>query len=841
VETTGLEDKIKYFYEYLSQEPTPEIGASNKALKNVFACHMYNELTDSETPEIVSALNAELQLLTNSEPDSVLNLLKTLGIERSSGEKFLPDWWPYIITYRLTTDPTFANVFIEAITTYLDENDDIKLGTLIMDVLHAYGDAIPDEISASSDLGKTINCFTADTGGILASFVSKIEGFDELHKLISAIEEDSLLKNVTENALGKGINTLLLRWRSNDSVRDLIDYYRTNIAFEALRDAFFETNYAETIENCVKTGPYADVLVKKWVNAIRFEMIKDFLRIDNGCNTDTADIVLELIQTLRTNNQIKREVEIMVMNFIHDFLYIENTLSSASGSAETPFNDYYAAQLGATLVETGDLIVEIYRDSEYLTTMENPTVTNYTDENVPVNTTDKTEYHEYFIKAKTTIEECNQVQSNTGKAQVDPQLKEGTDINVTADISLKIKEGFSELFMEKLRDLLATFNDEETHEVTPTVTEIIYEDQFVTFDDWEMHEAAPTVTEIMHEEQCGNAKFHLEYQILSGKSIDADLVFNYILFCYGEPYIDHKIIEKRTKIVPPVLMKLKFAQYNLDDLRDIDVDFMVGDLIYTFIDEIYEQLQTEANIETRISGLSDIKTTLLAKMNINDLTDEEKQLIKCGGALTCSQDTENKIRDYFAGSSHTSKILVEVYDDPNGEPILRMPAQTDIFGEIDDLSLGVLEAWNDYTIKVRLPNQKFVLPKISTITLTSGTPAGTAFKATIDLVYTQHFRYGDFNENDQIDIDDIRAWGEILTLQPELWADTNLDGLRGIDLFDALALQQNWGVEMEAAIEEEKISLFDLVSLFGISLHGIGEGIVDRPSWLHFVEGICTE
>jgi hypothetical protein len=223
-----------------------------------------------------------------------------------------------------------------------------------------------------------------------------------------------------------------------------------------------------------------------------------------------------------------------------------------------------------------------------------------------------------------------------------------------------------------------------------------------------------------------------------------------------------------------------------------------------------------------------------------DFTDEEKEIIQCGGIPNCSQEIKDTIESYFKGSSHSTKLIIEVYDE-GGTLIFQKDKETttNIFGELKDVSLGELLSDEKYTIKIRLKDQRFVLPKVSTVTLNTAEPkAGGGFAAHLKLFYNRQFRYGNFDEsNDIIDLNDIQEWSNIISQQPELWDDSNLDGLYGVDLLDVLTLQENWGEIQETQVEKEQITLMELAEVFGLLTSF--ETKVQVPDWLDFLKLSC--
>ncbi len=112
------------------------------------------------------------------------------------------------------------------------------------------------------------------------------------------------------------------------------------------------------------------------------------------------------------------------------------------------------------------------------------------------------------------------------------------------------------------------------------------------------------------------------------------------------------------------------------------------------------------------------------------------------------------------------------------------------------------------------------------------------FSATIALVFNRHFKYGNFdNSDDEINANDLVAWTELLRKNPESWEDANIDGFTGIDLMDVLTMQENWGSQKSSHIEDNKMTIRQLLELFGFTL--TNEEVVRVPDWIDWAEGVC--
>ena len=254
---------------------------------------------------------------------------------------------------------------------------------------------------------------------------------------------------------------------------------------------------------------------------------------------------------------------------------------------------------------------------------------------------------------------------------------------------------------------------------------------------------------------------------LAGPQITGDAVMKYIQSCLGNPSINDELKKQRLKIVPPILLSLRM---NTDpDLMQV-IDEFAGPIVRKLIEE-----KTHAEEVFALVGGSLARLDI--SQGISGFDENEKALIKCGGIEDCGQDVQEKIRTYFKGNSHAETLSVEVYD-TNDTEIYTVDVESDIFGEVKNVTLGNLVGAEEYTIKIRPKNQLFVLPKLTKFILSTAQPkTGGGFQAHLDLMYNRQFRYGNFdNSNDTIDKNDILAWAKLISENPELWNDSNLDG-----------------------------------------------------------------
>ena len=243
-----------------------------------------------------------------------------------------------------------------------------------------------------------------------------------------------------------------------------------------------------------------------------------------------------------------------------------------------------------------------------------------------------------------------------------------------------------------------------------------------------------------------------------------------------------------------------------------------------------EDTNLETSAKAEISALNLNAPAIINKENISDLSAAEMDEIR-------------KIDEkYFEGASHSADLIIEKYDSAK-MLVGTYSAHTDVFGTVKGVSVGDMIAGKDYTLKIRLKDAKYTLPKIVQINVGSAIKSGSTYSTVISLNFTKHFRYGDFNEDDKIDIQDIIGWGGLIGQHPDMWEQANIDGLYGIDLQDVVTLQGNWGGLGDAMKEGGTMNISDLLSLFGLtfnsSLPGGGQVNVVIPNWVNILTESC--
>ncbi len=533
---------------------------------------------------------------------------------------------------------------------------------------------------------------------------------------------------------------------------------------------------------------------------LTFQQVQEAVVNDDVCNEDVSSVMIDAIKKLAVNSNTKDATEVIILNFIKELLSVEGHLSDATFYKDS-FTDYFNTHYSPVSSNTyNDLTLKIFRDGKQIYTVENPAFTSYIDEAVPVNTTKRAKTHNYYLVTETV---CAQKIGSAGKAQISPQLTPGTDIDVDADIKVKIKSGYDILFMEKLQALVEAAKIKNRKSIGLGQDPVSGTNNTLS-----CLEAASNLTEA---------------------NLNSNNIMNYILACHGSAELSSKLQAKKLKIIPPLLMTLR-RSHTENAISVID----------KYIEPVIVELIEEVGSDEEVFGLVDGSLARLdLSLGIPGFDEEDKERIACAGILGCSEERKNIVTTYFRGGSHSADLSVEVYDE-SGELKYETTAKTNIFGEVENLGLGQFLSGAPYSIKVRLIGQNFVLPKVSLVTLDSAEPkSGGGFKAHLDLAYSHQFRYGNFDEsNDNIDTNDILAWAKLIIEQPELWNDSNLDGLYGVDLLDVLTFQQNWGKIQESRLEESQISIMELASIFGL-VTGL-ETKIQVPTWLNLLELSCS-
>lgn len=806
-------EKIDVLFDYLEQEPTPELDGSQKPLEGVFTRHIYDQIYASGNEALIAAFEDELQKVTKDETEATLNLLSELGINYNND--FFSDWWIYLLLDKIKSDEPIATTFVsgleepfqanelsyrDVITSLLEDFVKIERSPAELEVAQCIDDAVAGMELDDFIPGQGTNIYE-EFDSQLKELLDQIKTEGTVGSAFNSLKQNEQFLESTRTSLDLGVNALLFGWANNTKVQELIDYYQKNETIEEFRSILFQTDIVQEMEGCLKDVYKRDLI--GYVNDIRTNLVQSSIEQNQVCDENTSTVMLDVLKEMLERPEIQADTEDMVLEFINELLSLEQHLSGSTAYIDT-FSDYYNSNYEPPSDDTyDDLTLEIFRDGRLIYSVENPTFSSYIDENVPSNNTGRAKSHKYFIRTSTV---CDSKQGSEGEAQIDPILPPSTSVDVDADIKVNLKNGYNILFIEKLEALIQAAKKNNQRRLSAAIS----------------GGTSPNGQD--QQLMCEQA----EQALTSTAQPTGDNVMEYILNCHGRPTINDELEDRRLKIVPPILLALK-----------LDAGSEPTQVIDGFVQPIIDELNKEISQAEEVFALVQGE---LARLDISEgmagFNESEKQLIKCGGIQDCGQDVQEKIRTYFTGSSHAATLSVEIYDASDNQ-IYQIDVDSDIFGEVNDVSLGTLVSATDYTIKIRPKDQRFVLPKLTNLAINTAEPkAGGGFKAYLDLVYGRQFRYGNFDDsNDIIDRQDILMWGQLITDNPELWDESNLDGLYGVDLLDVIAFQQNWGVIMESRLEESQITLMELAELFGLTTST--ETRVQVPAWLNFLEQTC--
>ncbi|MDH5596665.1 MAG: hypothetical protein OEY44_01060, partial [Candidatus Peregrinibacteria bacterium] len=796
--------KVAALLSYL--ETDPEVGDSGIGMANLFAGAIYDELSEGS-----DALNKAMNTAIGRTIQSNTGVLDGRGIST-----LFDDYWPYMFTQELRNDPALAEVFMSGVEAGLKNPLDIS------DLLSSVANSLRD-IEGTSHAADTHACMIGALSGVsltdfvpnqgdslygsyegpMATLIEDIKAEGKVKALLTAIRNDAALISATESALDSGINSLLLTWKSNSNVRELINLFETD---EKIRDLWFffsKTPIAQDMADCVKTEYKTDLLAL--AKEVYVSMVKPILDEGPVCSDGGSAVMQEVVAELMNQASAADETGEIILNFINDYLATESTVDNAMGSG-TPFADYYNDQLDLIPFEFVDgMSIEIYRNDQLLHTVTDPDVTEYVDSKLPANDTSRIKYYEYQMVTKTA---CATAEGSIGKAQIDPVLTPGTPVDVFANLKVRMRSSYNEAFMDRLHVLLESLLAGDTQlggdgdgDSTSDNTEATSNETVACL------RAAETLRQTRN----------------------SDNALSYVLACFGDEALNDKIREHQSEIVTPLLRLIMLG--GTENLTIIAQEFMSP-----IIAELREELENENVILPYTRGLLPVANELLEVENLEDLTNEQMQWIICGSTNSCDSDAKSAVARYFAGASHQTDIIIEIYDE-SGALVRARRTQTNLFGEAGGVSLGLLDSGKNHTIKVKPGERPYTLPKIFHVLINNAQPDGQGgFFTTIDLVSQLPFRFGNFdNSDDVIDLNDVVAWNELVKTDPAQWSNINVDGFAGLDLFDAVTIQSNWGAKTDAQDEgSEIVSLSDLLKLFGYS--GGNASRVSDPGWLNVLE-----
>ena len=725
--------KVQVLFDYLENTPAPELGNTGKSLLGIFSKYMVEAIQNAEDDALIQVFERELQTVADQEEENTTKILQSLGIRQRND--YFSEWWAYLLLDRLKENQVVADHFSRALSSQL-QNETLTYETMIRGVLKEFQSIkkSPQEQQASQCIQKVVAGYrlTDFVPGKGQNVYGKYD--DQLAALLTEMRKEghigAFLKALGENhdftqdsldSLQVSLSALLLHWERDPQVARVIDFYQTDESVDQFRNLLFQTEMVQDIESCLKTA-YGQTLSES-VSRARAAILQKNIEGHDLCNENTARVMMQVLQNLIENLKAQEILESVILDFIHEVQGLEKELSATTGYQDH-FSDYFNSHYRLPAGNThDDVILEIYRDGKLIHRVENPTFNRYQDDTLPVNDSGRVEQHRYHLVTRTA---CDSEKGVGGVASINPQLEPGTAIDVEADIKVRVKEGYDVLLAEKLEALVqAAIQNNKNNGGS----------------------ADSAIVSTLTQSVCSDAVENLHTADLNSQN-----VLNYILTCHGSPELNPLLKEKRLKILPPLMLLLKL---NPDEMPALVIDQYMGPVLT----ELSTQLsQAEAVFTLAGGALAKIDATKA----ISEFTAAEKQIILCAGLSNCSEDTQDQVERYFEGNAHAADLTVDVYDEA-GQKVHQAVGRSNIFGEIESLSLGQFISGKEYTIKIRLSGQRYVLPKQSLVTLNTAEPKlGGGFQAHLDLRYDRQFRYGNFDEsNDVIDLNDILEWGQI--------------------------------------------------------------------------------
>jgi hypothetical protein len=782
--------KADIFLEYLETDPV--IESTGARLKDVYSRYIFHELEENE-----AFTQAILQQAVVGQK-AADQFLEPRGMQQ-----LFSDYWPYIGVHLLKKNQEFGEVFLRGLL------DQTEAGTPFYSALPEIAAHIKDNVQ-DRRIRESARCIDELlTGVTLADFIpgqgesvygsreaamqSRYQDIKEQGKLIpilEAIKNSETLNSGTKTGARTGIHTLLLTWSLDPSIRQLINYYETDEEFRHLKETFYETELAQAMEACVKSAFKRDLLTM--VNEIRGERVINQVAEASVCHNPSGELLFQAVKESFDDSELKETIQSLTLNFLNDMLFIESSLS-ADPSFSAALTDYYNSRLEQFPHEIIEgMQVELYREGSRIYQQSSPGITRYRDESIPPNETGRVQYFDYQVVTRT---ECASQRGATGTAKIDPVLEEGTPINTDVNLRLKVKDGYDVAFMRRLENLLSEA------------------DEFVTYSSQDCDEARKTLID----------------KPTSPHALD------YILACHSSPESHKSLTINEAEVVPPVL---SFAG------NPATLNQKTEDYLRPLIESYEEQYRAKSQLRGDLGRLPDMAETLLNKSSIASFTEDEIDLIICGGLTSCSSERKSLVERYFDGVSHVASVSLRLVD-REGAPVIRIPVKTDLFGRARGIDLGQINAGQHYQVIVSLNDSPYTLDKIFTLIVNNAQPRSDGtYTVTIDIEFKRGFRYGNFDNSDEvINGSDITAWFRLLKENPELWKRGNLDGRSGIDLLDVVKFQESWGSENEE--EDSAFTLGDLFRLFGLSQPSNASTVLfeessgQTPHWLRLLDEPC--
>jgi len=445
---------------------------------------------------------------------------------------------------------------------------------------------------------------------------------------------------------------------------------------------------------------------------------------------------------------------------------------------------------------TPGLSVDVYRNAQFLATVPYPG-TDYVDTTVSPSVCNANVAGSCAVKQVSyylqTRNACGETAIGaSGIAFINPTVPTGTPVHLSADLSLIIKEGFNQLFEDKLGQL-EDLSRTSASAGASTLTNLSAEET--------------DLLRLQAEAACTTAK-SLYYRSKDTRS-NQRLASDYIIKCFGDGLLTPDDV---APLIPPLI------QFRLEPA---DVEILLQEQVQKIIDSKGITTVLKDSLGTIVISGSTTFDTLAT--DTSDATDATRETILCGGdTINCTSADKSLIESFFVGASHAADVTIELFDSvgaPMGAPV---SVHTDIFGRANNIDLGTILSGTDYSIKITLDNQPYVLPKILPINVTNPTPATVngqlTFVARLPLTFRDQFCFGDFDENEVINLDDMFTLRTLIETVGEaqifdIWDNINLDGIGSFDLSDMVTLLQNF--QCTAQVNEEGLTLQELGNMMG--------------------------
>ncbi len=768
----NLDQKVSTFTDYLETDPT--LGDSDVKLKMAFADHIYDAIQTTDNRLVQDTFYESL-----AEGFQDQNFLD----DQNLGNVY-EGYYLYMLEEELRTNKELKEVFMTGFSNGLTEGDETinaekLLGAIGVSLEKVQGNSNAKE--AASCISRVVgsagvtdfapgsdNSVYGDMDDRMQAALDSVKEDGIAEAVIQSLKNDQVLIAQSQESLEIGVNTLMNTWASNGNVQNLIDLYKTDANVQNLTQTFFETDMGQELSQCVREAYRGDILDKGVYNEqVADAVIEAFLNE----NLDTSPL---------NDSDVYDQARLTVMSFINSYLYLEDTVGQVT-NADTPFNDFYRSELSSEFKYVDDMTISIYRDGDLIQTLDNQNLTHYIDTDFPVNNSDEVKTHEYQIVTKTT---CDEVTGDVGEASINPVVEAGTAVQASANVDLRLRESNSQFFMDCLHILLNLLIDEDA-EIETVLKE--------------------------HTDS-------IEDKVLCDTSRDAFLakktsasLFTYALDCFGDNQINYALSEDMKEIAAPLIQMLEINEFaNMDQITS------------QFLEEVIVSAQDQyvmgTEVVSAIEALKPNAVNLLAVSDIDSFTDEQKDLIVCGGDPDCAQDIQDLITNHLSNASHTAAIEITVYDQ-NKKLVASAQTVTDIFGRAEAIDIGELKAGENYELRVSLLGEPYALSKVSQITLNNAEPNDGQYVASIDLESKTPFVFGNFNNVDnEITIEDLEIWLDLIENEPEKWSAVNIDGSinSGPDALDLALLQSNWGEQAPIqAVVSDGIQLTELLDVFG--------------------------